>query len=377
MHSGCGTLPVRNPVPLELLHEAQVPGIPDARVLNVFFGDPIPESLINGVVARAKTLDRPISLLAISGGGARGAFGAGVLYGWSKAGTRPEFDIVTGVSTGALISPFAFIGADYDEDLHKSYTSMSDEDIYKRRGIFAILRRRDAVADDAPLRAYIDAAITPELLAAVAKAHEQGRRLFVGTTHMDAQMLSIWNMGAIAASGHPNAHRVFCDVLLASASIPVTFPPKYFTVEAGGEQFDEMHCDGGVSTQVFGAALLAEVVERSSGKDGRLFVIRNGVQMPEWLEVRPTILGIATRSTSSLIKAQSYGDMYRMYLVAKEDNLDFNLAIIPESFSQKPNSEFDQAYMQALFDLGRAMAFEGRAWQKAPPGHLPLATAGN
>lgn len=372
MFAGCGTLPTRSPVPEDLLDAAQLPGIPNARTLA--FGtaaDVLSDSTLAGAIERAKSHDGPITMLALSGGGARGAFGAGVLYGWSHAGGRPEFDIVTGVSTGALISPFAFLGSDYDELLHKSYTSMSDDDVYKRRGIVAILKQRDAVADNAPLKAYIDDVVTDELLSAIANEHRKGRRLFVASTNMDAQMLSVWDMGAIAASGHPKAREYFCDILLASASIPVTFPPVYFTMEADGREFDEMHCDGGVVTQIFGAAFLAEIEEQSGKKNSRLYVVRNGVQTPEWREVKPTILGIATRSTGTLIKTQSFGDMYRMYLIAVQRDLDFQIAIIPSTFTRKPLSEFDESYMQALFELGRQLAMNGQAWQNVPPGYEP------
>ncbi len=370
--TGCGTLPTRNPIPEDLVQQAQLPGIPNARAL-VFgtTGDTLPDPMLAGAVQRAQSHDGPVTMLALSGGGARGAFGAGVLYGWSHTGERPEFDIVTGVSTGALISPFAFLGPDYDDLLHKSYTSMSDDDIYIRRGLMAILKQRDAVADNTPLKAYINDVVTDELLAAIANEHRRGRRLFVASTNMDAQMLSVWDMGAIAASGHPKAREYFCDILLASASIPVTFPPVYFTMEAGGREFDEMHCDGGVITQVFGAAFLAEVEQRSGKQHSRLYVIRNGVQTPEWEEVKPSILGIAARSTGTLIKTQSFGDMYRMYLVAVQRALEFHIAIIPSTFTRKPMSEFDKSYMQALFETGRELAMNGQAWQSMPPGYEP------
>jgi len=376
--AGCGTLPTRSPVPEELLHAAQLPGIPGARALG--FGtvaDVLPDSMVDAVVARAKSHDEPVRMLALSGGGARGAFGAGVLYGWSRAGTRPEFDVVTGVSTGALISPFAFLGPAYDELLHKSYTSMSDDDVYQRRGIVAILKQRDAVADNAPLKAYIEDVVTDELLVAIAAEHQKGRRLFVASTHMDAQMLSIWDMGAIAASRHPKAREYFCDILLASAAIPVTFPPVYFSTEANGQTFDEMHCDGGVITQVFGAAFLAEIEERAGKRNGELYVVRNGVQVPEWRDVKPTILGIAGRSTGTLIKTQSFGDMYRLYLIALENDLQFRIAIIPTSFTRKPESEFDKLYMQSLFELGRELAMNGIVWQSTPPGHVPPSESAN
>lgn len=368
--AACSTLPTRNPVPEELLLEAQLPGIPGARTLAFGMGaEAMPDHMIQPAVTRAKSHDEPMRMLALSGGGARGAFGAGILYGWSHAGTRPEFDIVTGVSTGALISPFAFLGPAYDELLHKSYTSMSDDDIYKRRGIVAILKRRDAVADNAPLKAYIEDVVTDELLTAIAAEHQKGRRLLVASTHMDAQMLSVWDMGAIAASGHPDAREYFCDILLASAAIPVTFPPVYFTTEADGKTYDEMHCDGGVMTQVFGAGFLAEVEDKAGKHNGEIYVIRNGVQVPEWREVKPGIMGIAGRSMGTLIKTQSFGDMYRLYLAALEHELRFQIAIIPQTFTLKPKSEFDELYMQSLFELGRELAMSGEVWQSAPPGN--------
>ena len=159
--------------------------------------------------------------------------------------TRPSFKLVTGVSTGALTAPFAFLGPAYDEKLKQVYTTITTKDIFRLRSLLAILLRPDAIALNDPLAKLTAEIVDEKMLKDVATEHLKGRRLFISTTALDAQRPVVWNMGAISASGHPNALGLFRDIMIASAAIPVAFPPIYIKVEAYGQRFDEMHVDGG------------------------------------------------------------------------------------------------------------------------------------
>jgi predicted acylesterase/phospholipase RssA len=293
-----------------------------------------------------------------------------LLVGWSEAGTRPKFDLVTGISTGALIAPFAFLGSDYDPQLKEVYTRYDASDIARQRLLVSILPDA-SLEDDSPLAHLIAHYVTPDFVDRIATEHRKGRRLLIGTTHLDAQRPVIWDMGRIAISNDPNAIRLFRKVMLASASIPGVFPPVLISVELDGHAFDEMHVDGGVARQVFifpthfDPRTLDKELGRSPTR--RLFIIRNGRLNPEWQTVEPRLLKIAGRSISSLIKYQGRGDLDRMYLQSREDQVDFNLASIPVSFSEREKEPFDLEYMNALFDVGYDLGRHGYRWQKRPP----------
>jgi hypothetical protein len=362
--SSCAALTTRNPLPEQYVQDAQIKDIPFAR----FWGDEIPpdwEDQLNEIKKHSPAIgpddkERTVDYLAISGGGANGAFGAGLLAGWTAAGNRPQFGIVTGVSTGALIAPFAFLGPEYDAQLKKFYTTTSTEDIITKRTILTILRG-ESINDSEP----------QQMLDAIAAEHAKGRRLLVGTTNLDAGRKVIWNVGAIATSKHPRAAELVVDVLLASASVPGIFPAVFFEIEAGGEEYDEMHVDGGTSSQVFlfPAPLDAQAIDKKFGIQGeyRLFLIRNARLKSEWEAVEPKVSRIAVRSVGTLIRTQGLGDLYRIYLRTQRDGIDYNLAYIPEDFTMKLKELFDPEYMSKLFDLGYRMALDGYPWQKGPP----------
>jgi predicted patatin/cPLA2 family phospholipase len=373
---GCAT-EIRDPVPEPLVAVAGVPGYSHIR----FWGDnasnldpAILHSQATQVVRAAKA-DKSINLydrkfLAISGGGSNGAFGAGLLVGWTAAGTRPQFDAVTGVSTGSLIAPFAFLGPAYDRQLREVYTETSGKDIYKTKGLFSIIGG-DSAVDDTPLRHLVARYVDDDLLAHIAREHAKGRRLLVGTTNLDAERPVVWDMGAIASSREPNRRQLFCDILVASASIPAVFPPMRLTVNADGQRYDEMHVDGGTTNQVFlfPSNFTARDVNQMIGRSPKrtLYVIRNGKVSPEWSAVKPKITAIAAKSLASLIKTQGIGDLYRMYANAKRDGIDFNAIWVPGSVELKEKEPFDPVYMKSLFNLGYRMGESGIPWSKVPP----------
>jgi len=370
--TGCGSLRHHDPVPAHLTKVAKVPGITNARVfVDLVAVDHLTVmASLEGPIHRAQSRKGPATLLAISGGGADGAFAVGLLNGWTERGDRPEFDIVTGISTGGLIGPLAFLGPQYDAELKEAYTTLRDRQVFKKRSLLGLARHRDALADSSPLAALIRRHFTKERMAEVAAEHRKGRRLYIGTTDLDAGLLVVWDVGAIASSGSTNAYELCCDVLLASASIPVAFPPVYFTVEADGQTYEEMHVDGGASSQVFGAYALVEVAKQSGNPEAIMYFIRNERLGPTWQTVKPKLTSIAMRSVSVTIKTQGVGDLYRAYALAQSAAVDFRLAAIPDSFEVEnlEESAFDPHYMTALFEAAQAMAARPRMWLHQPPG---------
>jgi predicted acylesterase/phospholipase RssA len=310
--------------------------------------------------------------LAISGGGEDGAFGAGLLVGWTEAGTRPEFKLVTGISTGALTAPFAYLGPDYDAQLTEVYTTISAKDVLKERSILAAIFN-DALADNAPLRRLVARYVTQDMLEAIAAENAKGRILLIATTNLDARRPVIWNIGKIAASGNPNALELVRSLLVASAAIPAAFPPMMIDVDVNGQPHQEMHVDGGASAQVFVYPPSLQVAEISKEahitRERRVFVIRNGRLDPDWADTKRETMSIAGRAVSSLIQNQGVGDLFRIYATTERDGVDFNLAFIPASFDVPLPGPFDQHYMQELYKLGYKLARSGYQWEKTPPGY--------
>lgn len=371
----CGTVPKRRPIPEALSDQATVTGIPKARV----WGDEVPTWVQAWFALPEEKIkkkypgiyDKPHNYLAISGGGSGGAFTAGFLKGWSEQGTRPEFTAVTGVSTGALISPFAFLGAEYDHILEELYTGMSTDDILTKRNLLVGLTS-DAFADTDPLFQLIQKYFTPEIRDRVAAEYRRGRRLSIGTTNLDAGRPVIWNITRIAATDHPQALELIHKIILASASIPVAFPPVLIDVEADGQKFDEIHVDGGGASQVFLYPLGIDWrrVEDKLNVRGtpNVYLLRNARLAPNWTTVVPKVTKIAERTIGSLIRTQGIGDMYRVYLGAKRDGLDYHLAYIPSDFDEEEKETFDRNYMIKLFEVGYLQGKRRDAWAKFPPG---------
>jgi predicted acylesterase/phospholipase RssA len=325
----------------------------------------------------------PAVYLAISGGGDKGAYTAGLLNGWTAAGTRPEFKLVTGISTGALIAPFAFLGERYDATLTEVYTTIAPEDVLKQRGLIAGVFG-DAMADNAPLWALTRKFVTADVLREVAAEYAKGRFLLVGTADIDARRPIIWDMGKIASYGTPEALDLFVSVMMASASIPVGFPPVMIDVEVDGKHYQEMHVDGGTMSQVFAYPASIRVNEGAAAagvtRERTLYVIRNARLDPDWAQVERRTMNIAGRAVSSLIHTQGIGDLYRIYASAERDDVEFNLAFIPATFTVPLVAVFDIAYMRQLYATGYDLAVMGFPWTKIPPGFAlpgdaPLAAA--
>ena len=344
-------LPPRVPFTAAEEATAVVPGIPDAR----FWGDSIQD------FERALP-PRPGPWLILSTGGADGAFGAGLLNGLSAAGNRPDYAVVTGVSTGALMAPFVFAGPRYDAVLKAVYTQTTAADIFEVGGT------GESFLNTWPLRDLIAKQITPALLGDIAAAYRSGRRLFIVTSDLDAGRPVVWNMGAIAAHGGDEALKLFRSVLLASGSIPGAFPPVLIDVEANGKRFAEMHVDGGVGGQFFVAppALLESTSDFKIPATALYIIINSGLQ-PDFGVVERSTPTILSQSVSMAIKADLRNLLDRTYVAAKRSGIGFNVATIPPDFSAPSHGAFDPNYMKVLFDVGYNQGKSGTPFSTEPP----------
>jgi len=375
--SGCAT--VRHPVPMDMVGRTYVDNMAEIRIMDGTLDSELRKNALRSVLEESKN-DYPVDsegkriypILCISGGSANGAYGAGLLKGWSSEGSRPKFKVVTGVSTGAITAPMAFLGKDYDDVAEQIYTTMSTKDVMRAKGPLRALFG-DSLASNAPLEKQLNKYITHDMLVKIAGEHKKGRRLYVGTAYLDAQRFVIWDMGAIAAR---DDEELFRKVILASAAIPMMFPPVIFHVEANGVSYDEMHVDGGTITQVF---TLYKVLEgqgpaaKEMGIDiskikAKMYVIRNGYVEPGYKPVKDDLTSIAGQMFDTMVNSQGIGDTYRIYTQSLKNGSDYNLAVIPGDFRPEKGQEFDPKQMRELFDRGYQDAVKGYKWQKIPPG---------
>lgn len=377
--SGCTTASVLTPVPQDQVGDARIDPFKDIR----FWADEpaaayaaIEEKRVAKVRAaygdslRGKTV--PLNYLCISGGGSNGAYGAGFLVGWTAKGTRPQFNGVTGISTGSMIAPLAFLGPKYDEQLREAYTTIGTDDVANSQVLSALLGRSAGLADTAPLKKTIARFLTQQMLDEIAVESRKGRILLIGTTNLESQRPIIWDIGAIAESGHPQALELVREIILASASIPGAFPPVNVGVTVDGKPYNEMHVDGGVTRQVFlyPPTFNPRGVDKEIGWRPRrtAYIIRNNKIEPEYAVVKPKVLSVAGRSIDTLIKADGIGDLYRLYAISKRDNISYNYTSIPAAFDGVSKSAFDKVYMTSLFEAGYDAAQEPQPWMHTPPG---------
>lgn len=369
---GCVALTRTVPVPEAHVTRATVPGYGQTRYgydhTEVDFVADY-QSAMRAAPARPEG----VSVLALSGGGANGAFCAGVLCGWTDSGRRPEFQVVTGVSTGALAAPFAFLGSAYDERLIRAYTTINDPDVFVPRFVRTVfnLLRTDSMADTAPLARTLANLVDPSMIEAIGREHRRGRRLYVCTTELVSGRAVFWNLSAIAASGQPDARSLILKILVASASIPIVFPPQYFEVEVGPNRYTEMHVDGGLSRQVFfhltGARAALPSAPAAPLVPLHAFIIRNAKLIPSYDPIRPSLLPISQRTVEALINAEATGDLHRIYGQTLREEATFRLAAIPDEFPMQHSGVFNADFMQRLFKLGREQARSGFPWLEQPP----------
>src|SRR6266508_2034427 len=367
--AGCAAAP-RIPYTQQEQAEAVIPGIPGARL---WADDP---TIGRGrpPLASRVALSQP-TVLALSGGGADGAFGAGLLTGWSTRGTRPQFTFVT--SAGALIAPFAFLGTAHDETLKSVFASGELANLLQSDGLAGLFGT--SIFKTAPLRDFVARHVDAGLLQAIAQEYRAGRRLYVVTTNLDAQRTAIWDMGKIAASGEPGALELFRNVLTASASIPGVFSPVLIDVEAEGRRFAEMHVDGGVTTNVLvvpEAVLVSGTPLFPADARPKVYIIMNGKLAPDFEVVRASTLPIVRRSIETAVRANTRNTLLASYQFGKTRNWEFNLASIDPDYPKSSAIGFDPAYMRQLFDYGYQRGASGKLWQSTPADYRVPRVAG-
>ena len=306
--------------------------------------------------------DGVFNLLQLSGGGEYGAFGAGVLNGWTASGKRPEFDMVTGISTGALSAPFAFLGTAYDDVLTASYTDVSAWDIFQLRGISSLVVMPSSAVSSKPLQEMIEKLITLEVMEAIAAEHAKGRRLYMATFYLDDQQFVVWDIGAIAKVGGAEGLELIHKVMLASASIPLAFPPVVFDVTLDGETYDEMHVDGGVFSSTVGIELLLRSELEITAARRNLHYIINWPIASEYKAVERSIGSIGFRTVASLLKNQHRWDLFRTSISADLLNFHFSYHKVPDEFPSKEGLPFDSDYMGLLYKTGFQLGEDTASW---------------
>lgn len=308
--------------------------------------------------------DGKLTVLALSGGGANGAYGAGLIYGWSEAGNRPQFDIVTGISTGALAAPFAFLGPQWDEELKEAYTSKQTENLINFRSFSAMFN--PSLFSSKHLESLVDSYASFELMRAVAAEHAKGRRLLVATTNLDTQQTVVWDMGVIATRGDEDARQLFKQILVASASIPGVFPPVLLPgMTESGQAIAEMHVDGGVNLPYLAIPeeMMLWTAPPSERNIGSLFIIVNGQAGRNIGTTAGRLTGIMGRTYDTMSKASLRTHLAVSAGFARRNGLEMSFTAIPDNI-QASALAFDQESMTALFEVGRQRGRDGSAWRR-------------
>ncbi len=383
--AGCASMQRMDPPNLAQAETAMVPGFTGIRSWGDYNpANPIAEfdRLFPGIPRAADTTSRPdgrpiVRVLALSGGGPDGAFGAGLLNGWTASGRRPQFHVVTGISAGALIAPFAYLGPAYDQKMREVWTEYETNELVTAQLLPGLLGGA-SLADTSKLAAVIAKYVDRAMLRRVASEYAKGRILLIGTTNLDVQRPVVWNMGAIAKHGTPEAIELFRNILLASAAIPGAFPPVQIRVAAEGQHYDEMHVDGGTTREVFVGPVVTTLKKLESMYSKppvwEFYLVKNGKLGTSYKHVKPTTISISLRAIETLLNRQNSADIYRIFRAAKDGGADFNLMAVPETFNVIPKQAFDPDYQAALYQTGFDLARSGIIWMKVPPELLPTSS---
>lgn len=328
-----------------------------------------PELQRRALMLRGRLLESvgtgPLNILALSGGGAGGAFGAGIMVGWSRAGTRPQFQLVTGVSAGALIAPLAFLGPPWDARLTEAFSGPATEDLLQSHWLGALFGV--SVFEGRPLRKLVERFVTDDLLQAIAAETRKGRILLVATTDLDREELVIWDMGAIAAHGGEAARTLFRDVLVASASVPSVFPPVLIRVESSGRTYEEMHVDGGAAASLVAAPDIAAVapLEISQLRNARLYVVINGKLNATEKTTSMMTMSILKRSIETALKSVTRADVEFAYAFARVRGMELRTTSVPGSYPLGGALDFKASDVRSLFEYGVRCAAQDQVWGDA------------
>lgn len=306
--------------------------------------------------------DRELDFIALSGGGSNGAFTAGLMKGWTETGERPDFEVVTGVSTGALAAPFVFLGPAYDDELAEAYTGGGAAGLLQPQGVGALIG--SGIYKPEPLRDLVERYVDADLLRAVAIEYAKGRVLLVATTDLDSERGVSWDLGAIATQGTPEALELFRSVLIASASIPGAFPPVLIQSENAGLFFEEMHVDGGVTTPFLAVPETLWSFREPSGtlRAARFYVVINGRTNPTFAITRDTPQDVLGSSIDILLRASLITTLAGNRAFAQINDLFFRYAALPDD-SEASALDFSVASMSAVYEVGRQGAITGDVWR--------------
>jgi hypothetical protein len=350
------------------------------RLLKVTDLTTVSNQVREAVVAKANAEDparvgRPAkNVLCLSGGGSFGAFSAGLLVGWTASGERPVFDVVTGISTGALIAPLAFIGPKYDADVTRFYTDIRTKDVYVTRAVRGLLG--ESLADNKPLADKVEEVLTPTILCEIAEAHRNGRRLYIGTTELEGKRFIVWDIGAIAVEGGEKSKDLIRNILLGSSAIPGFFPSSKIPITVDGKAYIEKHGDGGVSQAIFFRPPQPDAGAIGSPLPGtNVWTVVAGKLYADPSPLKSISLAIAGNSVSTVIYSQTRGDLQRIFSLCLLSGMNYYNTSIPEGFdAPKSAAQFEREPMTKMYEEGYRLALSGKAWRKTPPGFAPNET---
>lgn len=354
--SACATLQSRQQVPPQLVAEATIHA--DQRLR--YWGDDNEFARIQAQVAPGP--DGDVDYLTLSGGGINGAYGASFLVGWTDKGGRPEFEVVTGISVGAMIAPMAFLGSDYDARLRTVFSSLTQKDNSAGANFLGALFGAPSVMSNVPVLDAIRTLVDTQALNAIGVEHKQGRRLYVGTTNLNAQRPMIWDIGAIAISNLPNRLELVHQIILASTAVPGVFPPVMLDVAAQGMSFDELHVDGGVTEQVLLMPGGYEAFVKNRSGVQKLYVIFNGVVAPSPATVQISSMSLLERAVPTLLKYLGRSNLEQLDNAARKAGLAFRLTAIPADFPESTSVFGSPQWLSALYQYGYQAGRNGR-WQ--------------
>lgn len=339
-----------------------------------FWGDEQPAFLFDAATNTTPLVSagERLNILVLSGGGANGAYGTGVINALYDTNQLPEYSIVTGISAGSMIAPFAFVGGEHIPRLKEAMLGINDKAILGSKNFLNTLIK-DAFTNGNNLFELVEQLYNAEMIEQIGQQHNNGRRLFIGTTQFDSGELVVWNVGAIAASDLPNKNHLIHQILAASSSIPGVFPPQFIQVEVNGEVKEELHVDGGMNTQMFvdPGNFNYSLVNKALGKQQKpnIHVIRNGVLKIPYAPLKDKGTELLGRSLKTMLVQQTRGDLYRMLYFSELNQYDLSFTYIDHEFdAQKATKQmFDQQYMQALYQNGYDKVLSKTLWQKTMP----------
>jgi hypothetical protein len=361
---GCSASKLPNAAPRPLINKVWFNSRPADNYQD---GDSVAVAGLSGVFHSAdpsRAAGRPLNMLCVSGGGKYAAFTAGALCGWTASGTRPDFDVATGVSSGAPVAVLAYLGPKYDDLLQRTFIALHRSDLFTWRPVRGLLHG-DGLMSSRPLAELLDREVDEEMMADLRAAHAGGRRLFIATANSLTHRVVVWDVGALASSGRPDAAVLVRKVILAACSVPGLVPPVEFDVTVNGVRYTELHADAGNLVQVF---------VRTAGPvppGSNLWILSAGKSHPNYHSTRPRLMQTITTAVSATLYALFRADTVKLYALCGVTRSRFRLLTIPTDFDGRPSSmAFHPAESFRMFWIGYDLAVSD-TWQTLPPDTAP------